>query len=75
MLATEGLAADKEPSTVEETSGLLARIECRSSGSTDRSTAKMYDSLADCFKCTLIAGHFPSKNTISVKKFTISSQY
>jgi len=34
-------------------SGLVARTECRSStikGSTDRSTARMYGNLADCFK-------------------------
>ena len=39
---------------MEEISDLLARIECRSSiisGSTDRSIARMYESLADCFRC------------------------
>ena len=54
MLATEALAADKQSRTVEEMSDLLAKIECRSSiisGSTDCSTAGMYESLADCFRC------------------------
>ena len=53
MLATEALAADKQARTVEEISDLLAKIECRSSiisGSTDRSIARMYESLADCFR-------------------------
>ena len=50
-MTTEALAADRELRTVGETSGLLARTEYRSStisGSTDRSTARKYDSLADC---------------------------
>ena len=40
--------------TVEEISDLLAKIECRSSiisGSTDRSIARMYENLADYFRC------------------------
>ena len=54
MLATEAFAADRESKTVEEMSGLVAKTECRSStikGSTDSSTARMYDNLANCFKC------------------------
>jgi len=51
MLATEAFAADRVSKIVEEISGMVARIEYRSStikGSTDHSTARMYDDLADC---------------------------
>jgi len=50
MLVTEAFAADR----VEDSRRVVAKTEWRSStikGSTDRSTARMYDNLADCFKC------------------------